>query len=163
MRRLSIILLAIIIGLSGCSNSSTEMKSSDVISGYQFIIDQLFEQARNDIENNDLKYLAVDTTQMGEINEADKAELFSRLSAKYGYELMDKTYEQLVKENFVVNNVFTNGALIQIKNITLKNNTIIADASIYFAALGGHGFNKIQIKFSNSQWQILKTGETWIA
>ncbi|MDD2534110.1 MAG: hypothetical protein PHC86_05370 [Eubacteriales bacterium] len=163
MKRLSIILIVLIMGVSGCSSKSTEMKSTDVISGYLFIIDQLFAQAHNDIENNDMKYLAVDTTQMIEMNEADKAQLLSRLSEKYGYELLDKTYEQLVRENLIVNNVFSNGALIQIKNITLKASTITADASIYFAALGGHGFNRVQIEFSNGQWQIQKTGETWVA
>lgn len=146
--------------------SATQNNQSDVakrVAGYMIFIDQLIKQAQNDISLNDIKYLAIDSSQMPEMDNETHELLLAELARCYDYELLEKTYAQLVDEKYIVDDVFKNGALIQIKNVSIKKNQMAADASIFFAALGGHGFNGMQIVYSDGAWKTGKIAEIWIA
>lgn len=78
-------------------------------------------------------------------------------------ELLAKTYTQLVDEKYIIDHVFPNGAFVQIKNVEIEKDKMTADASIYFAALGGHGFNGMEIDYQNNEWKPVKIKEIWIA
>lgn len=141
----------------------SQSEEAKLVAGYIAIIDQLMLQSQNDINLNELKYLAIDTTQMSEVDGVNLELFWREIDNRYDYELLDKTYTQLVDEKYIIDHVFPNGAFVQIKNVDIEKDKMTADASICFAALGGHGFNGMEIDYQNNEWKPVKIKEIWIA
>lgn len=145
------------------TTKSTTLSSSmkpDPVAGYLFVIDQLAEQ--KNLASLPFKYLAIDTTNLVDLIAEDKARLFKALE-KYHLELLDKTFEQLKAEGYIVKTVFDKGVFVEMKNIRIQGNKMTMDAMIYLTGLNAYGMKKIDISFDGSSWQITRTEATWVA
>ena len=156
-------IIALIILLTGCSGSvlnNTSMNATDIIAGYQFIIDELI--ASNGNLTDGIEYLAVDTTNLQGISADEKLLLIQSLD-QYNWKVLNTTYAQLESEGLINDLYFENGVLITIKGVRISGSIMTVNASLYRGGLGAQGIDDLEIRIMDGQWNVIKTGVTWVA
>lgn len=127
-----------------------------VIDGYMAIIDDIYQKDPG--LNGDIEMIALDTTGWVELTQIEKEMIFSMMTEKYGMEVIDKTYEQLVEEGLVdkENLYFPKGILIDIENIKINDekNKITYKISKWRSGLGAIGSDDVTAEFDGSEWEI---------
>lgn len=145
----------------GTNTSQTnEKKEDNIVEAYMTGIDKLYEE---DIALNDnIKYIAIDTSKMVNLTNEGKAELLVKLE-NYGFTVLDMTLEELENQGYIKDLYFEEGILFRIEDKPIKNNSITMDISKWRSGKGAIGYDDLVIKYKNNKWEITKTGDAWIS
>lgn len=153
---LLLLLSANIIFITACTQGEI-----DKVGAYTTIIDKIYNEGITLNEN--IKYLALDTTSIVNLNDEEKATLLKELEI-YGFEVLNKTSKELETEGYIdENHYFKEGILIHIKDELMKRNRITMDISKFRGMLGANGFENAVLKFSYGKWKISKIGSRWVS
>lgn len=149
-------ILSVTLFSAGCSQSE-EIENVDA---YTLVIDQLYQE---DIAlNSDIKYIALDTSLILNLNHSEKQELFQELES-YGLIVLDMTIEELEEEGYIKNLFFEEGILFEIEDRPIQGNIITMDVSKWRSGLGAIGYDGLILKYKNGKWKIVKNGNAWIS
>lgn len=155
MKRIIACLILILIIAVGCSQ-----EAPDVVGAYAVVIDKLYNE---DIAlNSDIKYIAIDTSLINNLSEEQKSSLLKDLE-KYGYTVLDMTFEELEKEGYIEDLYFKEGILFKIKDKTVNGKSITMDVSKWRSGLGAIGYDDLKVEYKNGKWEVTKTGSAWIS
>ncbi len=140
---------------TGTPTPTSPAIQGDPVSGYLFVVDYLANE--QDFDRRKLKYLAVDTTRLAGLTAADKTRFLQGLE-KYNLQVLDKTKDELIADGYIqgAGGQFTDGALIIMDKISIKEKTMTMDAFVYFGGLEGFGLLDFDITF-NGSWSITRT------
>ena len=156
---LVLIMTTLAIMLSGCTGNSSKA-APDIVAGYQFIIDMLITSNSNLTEG--IEYLAIDTTNLQGLSPDDHSKLIQSLD-QYKWKVLNKTYTQLESEGFITDTYFEKGVLITIKDVRISGSKMTVNVSLFRGGLAAQGLDDLEIGFKDGQWNVLKTGPTWVA
>jgi Ca-activated chloride channel family protein len=156
MKKLLLLNLVLLFLISGC----TQNIAPNTADAYKIVIDKLYNEDEG--LNSNIKYLAIDTTTMVNLNNDTKEKLLKTLE-DYGLIVLDMTFEELEKQGYIEDLYFKEGILFKIEDEPMKNNTIKMNVSKWRSGLGAIGYNDLVIKYKNGEWKITKIGEAWIS
>lgn len=155
-KKISILfLIGIIVFVSGCTKNGD---TPNILEAYTTVIDKLYTEDRG--MNNDIKYLAVDTSRMVNLTDKTKAELLKELN-KYGLIVLDMTFKDLEKQGYIEDLYFKEGILIQIEDQPIENNSIKMKASKWRSGKGATGYNQLTIEYTEGKWKITELTDAW--
>ena len=150
-----IVFLVLIVVATGCSK-----EAPDTIGAYTAVIDKLYNE---DIAlNSDIKYIAVDTSKVNNLSDEEKSSLLKELE-KYGYIVLNMTFEELEKEGYIEELYFKEGILFKIEDEPVSGNSIKMDVSKWRSGLGAIGYDDMKVEYKNGKWEVTKTGNAWIS
>jgi hypothetical protein len=138
----------------------TQSEEVDKVGAYTTVIDKLYEE--DSALNSNIKYIAIDTSVIVNLNDEEKEELLKELE-NYGFTVLDMTIKQLEEEGYVKDLYFEEGILFQIKDEPIKRNSITMDLSKWRSGLGAIGYDDTVVKYKNGKWEIEKQGSEWIS
>lgn len=157
MRKIFILLILVIAVFTVACSQSEEV---DKVGAYTTVIDKLYKE---DIGlNSDIKYIAIDTSSIVNLNDEEKARLLKEVE-NYGFTVLDMTIEELKEEGYVKDLYFEEGILFEIKDEYIKRNSITMDISKWRSGLGAIGYDGTVVKYKNGEWEIKKQGGSWIS
>ena len=146
---------------TGLTPTVSSGSGPDPIGAYLVAIDHLLTYKK--ITAPPYKYLAIDTTAMPNLTDADKARLFKGLE-RTNLQLLDKTLDELRAEGYIVKQWnFTDGAAIVLKDIRINGTVMTLDASIHLYALNAYGLDDFDISWLGNRWEITRTYMTWVS
>lgn len=154
------ILLISIVILMVFASSCTKDIVPDVVDAYKMVINKLYNEDKG--LNNDIKYIAIDTSLMVNLTEDTKVELLKQLE-EYGVIVLDMTYKELEEQGYIQDLYFKEGILFKIEDESMKSNTIKMNVSKWRSGLGAIGYNDLILKCIRGEWRIVKIGESWIS
>ncbi|MBR0597409.1 hypothetical protein [Sinanaerobacter chloroacetimidivorans] len=156
---LFLIFILILPILTACSEDygSPDLSAADA---YWMVIDQLYQEDSG--LNGDIKYLAIDTTEMVNLTEEGKEALLKQLES-YGYEVLDTTFQELQEQGLIHDLYFPEGILFQIQDEPMEGNTITMDASKWRSGTGAIGYDNLVVEYKNDIWEIKEFGGAWIS
>ena len=155
MKRIIACLIIILVIAAGCSQ-----EAPDILGAYNEVIDKLYNE---DIAlNSDIKYIAIDTSLINNLSEEQKSSLLKDLE-KYGYTVLDMTFEELEKEGYIENLYFKEGILFKIEDKPVSGKSITMDVSKWRSGLGAIGYDDLKVEYKNGKWEVTKTGSAWIS
>lgn len=154
------ILIISIVVLMVFVSSCTRDNIPDVVDGYKMVIDKLYNEDKG--LNSDIKYIAIDTSSIVNLNDDTKAKLLKQLES-YGFIVLDMTYSELEEQGYIEELYFKEGIFFKIEDESMKNNTIKMNVSKWRSGLGAIGYNDFIIKCNNGEWKIVKIGESWVS
>jgi len=140
--------------------SDSKTSVADPVDGYLLVIDILMDKASN--IDDEIEYLAVDTTQMVNLTAEGKIRLFNELE-RYKLTILDKTLDELEDEGYIVDFVFKKDLWIHIEDNPIHSDSITMEAEILRSGLAAHGIKDLVIIFQDGQWQVKSTGLTFKA
>jgi len=149
-------LLSITIFSIGC----TQPGEIDKVDAYKTVIDKLYQEDSG--LNGDIKYIAIDTSSIINLDESEKQELLHELES-YGFTVLDMTMGELEEEGYIKNLFFVEGILFEIDDETMQGTSITMDISKWRSGLGAIGYDGLIVKYKNSKWEIVKQGNAWIS
>lgn len=156
MKRLIACLIIMMIVISGCSQEVP----LDTVGAYTTVIDKLYNEDM--ALNSDIKYIAVDTSSIVNISEEEVSRLLKEIE-KYGYDVLDMTFEELEQEGYIKDLYFEEGILFRIKDNVMSGSSITMDVSKWRSGLGAIGYDDLRVKYRDSKWEVTKTGTAWIS
>lgn len=148
--------LFIAVFLMGC----TQPGEINKVDAYTTAIDKLYQEDSG--LNGDIKYIALDTSSIINLDDSEKQELLQTLEI-YGFTVLDMTMEELEEEGYIKNLFFEEGILFQIKDETMQGTSITMDISKWRSGLGAIGYDGLVVKYKNGKWEIVKQGNAWIS
>jgi len=154
------VFLILILALALVASSCGQEEEIDKIGAYSLVIDTLYEEDTG--LNANIKYIALDTSLITNLNSDEKAKLLKDVE-KYGYIVLDMTYEELKDEGYIKDLYFEEGILFKIEDEPMKNNSITMNVSKWRSGLGAIGYDEIIVKYTNGNWTIDKKGTAWIS
>lgn len=155
MKRIIAFLVLVMVVVVGCSQ-----EAPDKIGAYTTVIDRLYNE---DIAlNSDIKYIAIDTSKINNLSNEEKLSLVKDLE-KYGYIVLNMTFEELEKEGYIKELYFKEGILFKIEDEPANGNSITMDVSKWRSGLGAIGYDDLKVEYKNSKWEVTKTGNAWIS
>ena len=155
MKKIIVVLILLTIIATGCNQEIT-----DTVGAYTTVIDKLYNE---DIAlNHEIKYIAIDTSLIKNLPKEQKSELLEEIE-KYGYIVLDMTFEELEEQGYIEDLYFKEGILFKIEDKTMSGNTIQMDVSKWRSGLGAIGYDEIKVKYKNGKWQITNIGSAWIS
>ncbi|WP_312811246.1 hypothetical protein [Sedimentibacter sp.] len=157
MKKIIIFLMLMILSLIavGCSQEPT-----DTIGAYTTVIDKLYNE--DDALNSEIKFIAIDTSLIKNLTDEQKFTLLKEVE-KYGYTVLDMTFEELEENGYIEDLYFKEGILFRLEDNTIKGKSIIMDASKWRSGLGAIGYNGLQVEYKNGEWKITKVESSWIS
>lgn len=155
MKKLIVCLIIMMIAVSGCSR-----EAPDTVGAYTAVIDKLYNEDM--ALNSDIKYIAVDTSAIVNLSEEEKARLLKEIE-KYGYTVLDMTFDELEQEGYIKDLYFKEGILFKIEDEAISSNSITMDVSKWRSGLGAIGYEDLKVEYKNGRWEITKTGSAWIS
>lgn len=157
MKKILMIFIAVLmVFVYGCTRDNIP----DALDGYKIVIDKLYNEDKG--LNDDIKYIAIDTSMMANLTDETKAKLLKQLE-NYGLTVLNMTYNELEEQGYIQDLYFKEGVLFKIEDEPMKNNTIKMNVSKWRSGLGAIGYNGLIIKCNNDEWEIIKIGESWIS
>ena len=160
MKKITLFLILIILLVSACSPYNEEGLPPDPIDAYLLVIDKLYE---DDIALNDnIKYLAINTTTMANLNQEGRVTLLEELE-KYGYTVLDMTFDELEKEGYIRDLYFKEGILIRIEDEVMEDNIIKMNASKWKSGLGAIGYDGMTLEYNGEIWEVTGLVSNWIS
>ena len=163
-------LLVLLAGCSKTTESVSELSSSvssptievpDLVEGYLLVIDHLVNYGSSGIHSWD-KYLAIDTSKMVNLTPDDKTRLIKKME-KYKLQVLNKTWDELEKDGYIIGSEFEHGLLIIIEDKKMESNSITMDASRERGALNAYGLLDFRIRFASGQWEMADINITWVS
>lgn len=155
MKKLIAWLIIMMIMISGCSQ-----EAPDNVGAYTAVIDKLYIEDM--ALNNDIKYIAVDTSLINSLSVEETTRMLKEIE-KYGYTVLNKTFEELEQEGYIKDLYFEEGILFKIKDEPINRNSITMDVSKWRSGLGAIGYDDLRIEYINGRWEITKAGSAWIS
>lgn len=163
MKKVSIIrkiFILFLLSITVFTVACTQTEKLDKVGAYTTVIDKLYEEDSG--LNSNIKYIAIDTSQIVNLNDEEKAELLKELE-DYNLEVLDMTFEELEKEGYIEDLYFEEGIFFEIEDEHIKRNSITMDISKWRSGLGAIGYDGTVIKYKNGEWEIQKQGDAWIS
>ncbi|MTI70882.1 MAG: hypothetical protein FH751_11590 [Firmicutes bacterium] len=154
------IFVLFILSITVFTIACTQSEKIDKVDAYTTVIDKLYEE--DTALNSNIKYIAIDTSLIVNLNNEEKKELLKDLE-KYGFTILDMTIEELKKEGYVKDLYFKKGILFKIKDEPIKRNSITMNISKWRSGLGAIGYHDTVLKYKNGKWKIEKQGIAWIS
>lgn len=136
----------------------------DPVSGYEIVIDRLMERTAG--MTNGVEYLAIDTTQITNLNADEKFNLLKRMQ-KYNLIVVESTRSDLEANGMIQSLYFNKGLLIIIETHRANRNTMIMDAQIWRGGAAGFGIKGLKLAYVDGQWQWVDSSgvlspESWL-
>ncbi len=155
MRKIIALLIIVMILATGCTQENT-----DVMGAYMVAIDKLYNE---DVAlNSNIKYIAIDTSLINNLSDVQKSNLLKKLE-KYGYTVLDMTFDELLEEGYIEDLTFNEGILFKIEDNPMSGKIISMNVSKWRSGLGAIGYNNLKVKFKSGSWTITDTGSAWIS
>lgn len=154
------IFILLILSITVFTVACTQSEEVDKVGAYATVIDKLYEE--DSALNSEIKYIALDTSLIVNLNDEEKAELLKELE-NYGFSVLDMTFEELKDKGYVKDLYFEEGILFRIKDEPIKGNSITMDISKWRSGLGAIGYEGTVVKYKNGKWEIDKQGNAWIS
>jgi len=155
MKKLVVCLIIMMIVVSGCSH-----ESPDTVEAYTAAIDKLYNEDM--ALNSDIKLIAVDTSLIVNLSEEEVSRLLKEIE-KYGYNVLNMTFEELEQEGYIKDLDFEEGILFKIKDEIMSGNSINMDVSKWRSGRGSIGYDDLRVEYKNGEWKIISTGSAWIS
>ncbi len=155
MKRIIACLIILLITATGC-----KQEAPDIGGAYITVIDKLYNE--DSALNSDIKYVAIDTSLINNLNDEQKSSLLKDLE-RYGYTVLDMTFEELEAQGYIEDLFFKEGILFKIEDESVGNKSIIMDASKWRSGLGSIGYDDLKIEYKNGKWEVTSTGNAWIS
>lgn len=152
--------ILLILSITVFTAACTQSEEVDKVGAYTTVIDKLYEE--DSALNSNIKYIAIDTSLIVNLNDEEKAELLKELE-NYGFTVLDMTIEELKEKGYVKDLYFEEGILFEIEDEPIKRNSIIMDISKWRSGLGAIGYDGTVVKYKNGKWEIEKQGNAWIS
>ncbi|SDY14558.1 hypothetical protein SAMN05421736_101491 [Evansella caseinilytica] len=128
---------------------------------YCIVLDTLMEESQQ--LNKEMAFIAVDMTQVEELNEQENGEITTYLEDKYGVEVMLATYEELTDQGlYDPETSALDGVLLKINKIHSKTNHAVIEAEKYRAGDGAIGM-EYTIHYKSRTWQVKEASMIWIS
>ncbi len=147
------IFILFILSITIFAVACTQNEEVDKIGAYTTVIDKLYEE--DSALNSNIKYIAIDTSLIVKLSDEEKTELLKHLE-NYGFIILDMTFEELNEEGYIKDLYFEEGILFQIKDESIKGNSITMDISKWRSGLGAIGYDGAVVKYENGKWEIEK-------
>lgn len=160
MKRIIIFSMFIILFVLGCTTDNETGESADPIDAYLLVIDMLYED--DPALNHNIRYLAIDTTNMTNLTEEDKDILLEELE-KYGHTVLNMTYYELEEEGYIEDLYFKEGILIRIEDEVMEDNIVKMNASKWKSGLGAIGYDGMTVEYNGEIWEITGVVSNWIS
>lgn len=139
------------------------LESNILINGYITIIDDIYRD--DSALNSDINMIALDLSEVTNLSEADKEILLMKVHDRYGLEVKESTFDQLVKEGLINKKelYFPKGILITISNSEYNEGkkTLKYDIEKWRSGLGAIGYEG-KAKHDGEKWMITKEN-MWIS
>lgn len=155
MKKIFVLLILIAIIAAGCSQ-----EPRDIVGAYTTVIDKLYNEDM--ALNHDIKYIAIDTSLINNLSEDQKSALLKDVE-KYGYIVLDMTFEELEEQGYIDDLYFKEGILFKIEDRPMSGNSILMDVSKWRSGLGAIGYDDLKVQFKSGNWKITKIGSAWIS
>lgn len=155
MKKIIVYLIIVLIIATGCNQ-----ETPDTLGAYAEVIDKLYNEDM--ALNSDIKYIAIDTSLINNLSDEQKSSLLKDLE-KYGYTVLDMTFEELEEEGYIENLYFKEGILFKIEDEPMRGKSITMDVSKWRSGLGAIGYDDLKVEYKNGKWKITKTGSAWIS
>lgn len=155
MKKIIVCLIIVLLIATGCSQ-----ETPDKVGAYTAVIDKLYNE--DEALNSDIKYIAVDTSLINYLSDNQKLILLKDLE-KYGYTVLDMTFEELEKEGYIEDLYFKEGILFKLEDKTMNKNSITMNVSKWRSGLGAIGYDDLKAVYKNGKWEVTKTGNAWIS
>ncbi|MGG6313746.1 hypothetical protein [Paenibacillus macerans] len=112
--------------------------------------------------NDEMKYIAVDLSEMSQLTETDKTYIIEYLQS-FDTEIRIRTMEELMEEEELqANNLILKGVLLRIAKVEIGESTALIEGSKYRSGSGAIGA-KIALKLENGAWKLADSEMTWIS
>lgn len=126
----------------------------NLVTGYMLAIDSVYNK---DIAlNNNITYVAIDTTRMRYLSEDSKQNLLKEME-RYGV-VIEATYEELKEQGLIKDREFTKGILITIDDLRSDGDQLILDIDKWKASLGAIGCMGMVLEEDEAGWKITEKG-----
>jgi hypothetical protein len=116
--------------------------------------------------NSDITLIAMDTTEITNLTEDQKARLLLKLGILYGVEIKDSTFERLAEEGIIDKSklYFESGILISITKPVFneKSKELTCGIKKWRSGDGAIGADSVTVKFDGNTWIVTKEG-SWIS
>ncbi len=154
------IFILLILSITVFTVACRQSEEVDKVRAYTTVIENLY--AEDSALNSNIKYIAIDTSLIVNLNDKEKADLLNQLE-NYGFTILEMTIEELKEEGYVKDLYFEEGILFTIKDEPMKRNSITMDISKWRSGLGAIGYDGTVVKYKNGKWEIKKQGNAWIS
>lgn len=157
MKKIIVFLMLIILSLMavGCSQGP-----ADNIGAYTMVIDRLYGEDSG--LNGEIKYIAIDTSLIKNLTDEQKSILLKEIE-KYGYLVLDMTFEELQDNGYIEDLYFKEGMLFRLEDEPMNGNSITMDASKWRSGKGAIGYDGLKVEYKNGEWKITRQGSAWIS
>lgn len=134
-----------------------------LLDGYMALINDIYQE---DIGlNGDITMIAFDTMGWIEVTDTQKEIILSMVHNKYGLEVLEGTYAELVEQELIdgENLYFEFGVLIEMKDMSYDPNKKVLEAvmSKWRGGIGAIGWNG-KAKLDGTEWKVTRTKQ-WIS
>lgn len=160
MKKITILLILILLFISGCTTNNETGEVPDPMDAYLVVIDMLYKD--DSVLNENIKYLAMDTTNMTNLTEEDKEILLEELE-EYGHTVLNMTFEELEEEGYIEDLYFKEGILLEIDDEPMEDNAIKMNASKWKSGLGAIGYDGMIVEYNGEIWEVTEVGGNWIS
>ncbi|WP_054740841.1 hypothetical protein [Cellulosilyticum ruminicola] len=163
---INLLIFTMCIFLTGCHNSpvtnstsNINLSETDLVAGYLSAIDLVFNTSPE--MNQDIKYLAIDTKALTNLNQEDCIKLLEELKT-YHFEIIDASFEDLQNQGYINDAVFENGLFLKIEDTPFSNNQIQIMPSKWHSTTYAAGLSKVILTLNDEQnWNISDVGIPW--
>lgn len=134
-----------------------------LIDGYLSLINDVYIEDSG--LNGDITMIAFDTSEWIELSDLQKEIILTQVSQRYGLEVIQGTYKELVEEGLIdgENLYFEQGVLITLNEMSYNPDKKVLEASIekWRSGLGAIGWDGKAV-LKNGEWKISR-GAQWIS
>ena len=155
-----ILFIFLILSISVLSMACTSNEQEDKLGAYLTAIDKLYEE--DSALNSDIKYLAIDTSNIAKLSDVDIESLLKSLE-DYGFEVLNMTMDELMENGYISELYFEEGILFRIEDQPFKNNSVSMNISKWRSGLGAVGYDGLTLKYKDGVWTIEKFESAWMS
>lgn len=135
-----------------------------LLDGYLELIDYIYQQ--DDALNSGISMIAVETAEWIGLSENQKEIVLNQIKERYQMEVLDTTYDDLVKQGLIddKNLYFETGIIITIGNMeyTETKGMITCSLKKWRSGLGAVGADAVTAKYDQQDWKI-EAESMWIS
>lgn len=152
----------------GCQNSSSasstispaiNIAETQLVEAYLEAIDLVYNTSPE--LNNNLKYLAIDTSVLINLDEEGRTLLLEGLK-NYNVEVLDCSFEELGEQGYLKDALFENGLFLKIEDTPVTNNQIQISPSKWRSTTYAAGLSKIILTLQDNTWTLTESGIPWL-
>lgn len=117
----------------------------------------------DDALNHDMQYIAIDMTEIEDLDPQVKKQVLSYFASKYQVKVMAATLDDLrAKGLYDLVTLVLDGVLLRLTHAEVTESKIIVEGSKYRSGLGAIG-TKVVVKWIDNQWKVTQADITWIS